>query len=263
MSEVEGLIPEVPEELLSEPGVSGWLVVGGTLLGLAIGAGVSYLVTERRLRLKYQERAEDEIEQMREHFRNQLIARDKKPDAEELAKRVAELRYASEAEIKDAEPGPGDLNVQKPDEVSNVFQRQLRDRLDTEKPADDGWDYEVEVASRTPERPYIIHVDEREDEEVEVYEEITLTYYELDDVICDHEDKVVEDRYMVIGDEIVLTKFGHGSRDKNIVYIRNDRLGIVIELIKSENSYAEEVHGFRHSEPQSPRPRRRGVDDDD
>jgi len=57
-------------------------------------------------------------------------------------------------------------------------------------------------------------------------------------------------------------KFGHGSGDPNVVYIRNEQYTAEIELCRSPNSYAEEVHGFKHSDEVEYRtPRRYSIDD--
>jgi hypothetical protein len=85
---------------------------------------------------------------------------------------------------------------------------------------------------------------------MEGYDHVTLTYYEVDDVLCNERDEIVDpdrDRENLVG-ERNLNLFGHGSNDASIVYIRNDKLEIVFEVVKSPNSFAEEVHGFRHED---------------
>jgi hypothetical protein len=115
--------------------------------------------------------------------------------------------------------------------IRNIF----RDR---DGEYEDVWDYHEERKHRSPDVPYVIHYDERHEMD---YQDVTLTYYEVDDVLCDERDTVVDpdDRNRLIGE-------GHGSNDAAIVYIRNDQLEIMYEVIKSPNSFAEEVHGFSH-----------------
>jgi len=43
-----------------------------------------------------------------------------------------------------------------------------------------------------------------------------------------------------------LNLFGHGSNDASVVYVRNDKLELIFEVVRSPNSFAEEVHGFHH-----------------
>lgn len=238
----EEIVEEVLEEQLIET-VGRQYFFGGLILGLVVGGVTAWLVTDRRLAKKYERVAETEIDDMREHFRARLIARDEKPPLSSLGRLVEEENYASKSEDPST---PGELNtqVERTPEQQNVF-----DRINTEKDASDGWDYDIEKAARTREVPYVIHYDERGETN---YEEVTLTYYTADDVLCDDKDKVVDDQDRVVGLQN-LDKFGHGSNDAEIVYVRNEYLSLDIEVVRSPNSYAEEVHGFTHEDP----PRRR------
>lgn len=218
------------------------LIVGGVSVGLLGGAVIGFFWTRKRLETKYNQLAEDEIFEMREHFQSKLIANEQKPA---LAKIVEEQGYAPVPEPErptDPRPDPATVvNVFETNVVNNVVEYE--------------WDMTAEVASRDRNIPYVIHVDERHEED---YTESTLTYYAGDDVLCDDQDKVIDDQDLVVGVGN-LDKFGHGSGDASIVYIRNDKLGIEVEVIKSDKTYAEEVHGLSHSDP----PRRRRADWDD
>lgn len=123
---------------------------------------------------------------------------------------------------------------------------------DAETP-EDVWDYTEEMRVRDANSPYVIHKDEFDQNEND-WEHDTLTYYEGDDVLADGKDDAL-DQDDIVGVEN-LGKFGHGSQDPNIVYIRNERLQLDMEVVHSDGSYAEEVHGYvEHSDTQ---PRRRG-----
>jgi signal recognition particle subunit SEC65 len=208
----------------------------GLFFGALIGGAAGVYFTEKRLRTKYERLAEEEIDSMREHFRARMVAKEEKPELSELGRRVEELGYRPASP-----PVPG---VQEPPEpeTKNIFE---------ETAVEDTWDMEAEKASRSPKAPYVIHIDERHETS---YSEATLTYYVGDDVLCDEKDKIIEDQDLVVGLEN-LDKFGHGSGDANIVYIRNDDLAIELEVIKSERTYAEDVHGMTHSD--APMRRRR------
>jgi hypothetical protein len=108
----------------------------------------------------------------------------------------------------------------------------------------------------------VIHREERD--EADAYDSVTFTYYEADDVICNERDEVIPegDRERIFG-EANLEKFGHGSGDATTVYIRNDQLEMDIEVIRSPNSYAEEVHGFEPEIKHSHRRRERTPSDDE
>lgn len=221
---------EVVEEITDEVVaglrmISTRAAIAAASLTALTGAAAGYFIAEKRLREKYNQLAEEEIDSMREHFRARLVAKEVKPELSDLGKRVEDLGYRPTAEtppVADEEP-----------ETVNVFESQIV------------WDQTVEEAARTTTAPYVIHADERHERD---YTETTLTYYAGDDVLCDDKDKVIEDQDMVVGLEN-LDRFGHGSNDPNIVYIRNDGLAVEVEVVRSERTYAEDVHGMTHSDP--------------
>lgn len=124
----------------------------------------------------------------------------------------------------------------------------------------DGWDQEREEASRTPERPYVISHDEYMENSYE-HEQNSLTYYAGDDILADEREQHIDEVESLVGvDNLKL--FGHGSRDTNIVYVRNERVETDFEVTLNQGTYAEEVLGFQHSDLPSARIRkgRRGDD---
>lgn len=108
-------------------------------------------------------------------------------------------------------------------------------------PHDEGvvvlWDYEAELPNRSPDFPYIIGFDEFEIGE-EGFSQSTLTYYEKDDILTDDKDVPIYDR-RIVGE----LKFGHGSNDPNIVYIRNTSLQSEFEILRDSGSFQEIVLG--------------------
>jgi hypothetical protein len=74
-------------------------------------------------------------------------------------------------------------------EVRTIFKE--RDAQEARSPATsssrvDEWDSRG-ARRRSPDIPYVIHYDERD--EMEDYQEVTLTYYDGDDVLCDERDE--------------------------------------------------------------------------
>ena len=209
---------------------------GGLISGLVLGIGGGYLGTRRYLEVRYEKLAEKEISEMRVHFRERMVAREKKPDLSNLNKRVEELGY------KDP-PAPGEPNVQVDSEMAET-PTSLTRNVFSGQDASDGWDYEVEKASRVEGGTYIIHKDEYGETD---NNEVTLSYYGGDDILCDQDDHIIETPFSLVGD--CLSHFGHGSNDRNVVYIRNEALDVDLEVVKSDKTYAEEVHGFKHEDP--------------
>lgn len=109
---------------------------------------------------------------------------------------------------------------------------------------DQEWDMDAEVAARNPDEPYILHVDEFVNEEMD-FDQETLEYYAGDDIITDTDSTPIYNYRGLIGE----LKFGHGSKDPNVVYIRNEKIHREWEVLLNPGSYAEEVMGLRAEVP--------------
>lgn len=106
------------------------------------------------------------------------------------------------------------------------------------KHGDDFWDHEAELSTRNPEKPYIIHCDEYIQSDMGFHQE-TVTYYAKDDILADQNDTPVYNFRVVLGE----LKFGHGSNDRNAVYIRNEKMKTEWEVLYHPGSYSYEVLG--------------------
>jgi hypothetical protein len=244
----------------------------GAACGAAAGALIAYKVAYSRAEMKYNKIADEEIAEMREHYQAKARALDAQAQKGDLESIVAERGYSStnegppmavpppETAITEEEDDSSvdEDNIPSPDvedesPVRSTFHPTEEDRQEAERrrkaltaKVEDTWDYHEELKRRSPDIPYVIHIDESD--EMEGYQKVTLTYYEVDDVLCNERDEIVDPDYerdRLIG-ERNLNLFGHGSNQADVVYIRNDQLEIVFEVCKSPNSFAEEVHGFRH-----------------
>lgn len=199
---------------------------------------------------------------MREHFQAKLIAMEGKPALDGLVKDLGYTRVDDQANPGTPQTIPPEARTVEEAAIERGVAEAGADHEETKNvfkehpPHTDEWDYEVEEASRTGGRPYVIHVDEQHERD---YSESTFTYYAGDDVLCDERDKVIDGRDEIVGDHN-LDKFGHGSGDPFIVYVRNDDLSAEFEIVKSEKTYAEEVHGLSHGD--YPRHRRPKFDDE-
>lgn len=240
------------------------LAVGAFFLGAGIGGGLVYVLAKRALETKYQKIAAAAEEEMREHYTQKMVALESEAAKRPVKEIVEERGYSSpdadtskppmavqpsaavkenaKETLKDARPEAAKV-VKEPQEhaeVQNVFEEHG-------DPPGETWIHAEELKKRSPDRPYVIHLDERD--EYEDYQPVSLTYFEGDDVVADGRDDVIgpEDRERLLGEKN-LERFGHGSQDPNVVYIRNDKLELVYEVVKSPNSYAEEVAGFRHED---------------
>jgi hypothetical protein len=237
-----------------------WLLAGVGVIALSIGATAGYFIARKVLEPKYEKIAAQEIAEAKLFYASkhkqgnfsspEMVVANLGIDApEEVLEAVKEateamVRYKGEGEtsenisdqMDEKEPAPKKIERKLPTQVKNIF-------VDNAPVEDDGeWSYEAELAGRTPGEPYIVHEDEYNENEDE-HNQVTVTYFDGDDVLVDERERPIPDVDETIGLEATKL-FGHGSRDPNIVYVRNDRLELDFEVVRSTGKYAEIVLGF-------------------
>jgi hypothetical protein len=208
------------------------------------GGGLGYFLAHRKLK-KRDEEQESELVQLRfefddrmaqfNHMIQQAAFMIKKFD-ERAANFLDENTSTIFDQGKENHPsnGPKEVvlttvpNDEEDEQMVNVF------RTDEE----DGWDYAVEVAQRTPDKPYIIHRDEYFSDEMDCSHS-TLMYYAGDNILCDEDDTPIYNPDKIVGQLI----FGHGSKDPSICYIRNEGLDAEYEVLLDHGYYQAEVLG--------------------
>lgn len=261
VAEVAEVAEEVAEQALNVASTSRGLdsrgfafAFGAFLIGTGIGGSLTYVLAKRRLETKYGQIADDEIAEMREHYNAKgraLEAEYAKKPVEDLVK---ERGYSSPDSDTTKPPMavPPPAGVVEDSDDREAAEREVHERLRApeernvfDEHGDFEWDWHKERRGRAPDVPYVIHYDERE--EMDGYDIHTLTYYEGDDVMCNERDEIIDpdDRNALVGEKN-LERFGHGSNDPSVVYVRNDKLELVYEVVRSPNSYSEEVHGIKH-----------------
>lgn len=242
------------------------------LIGVAVVAAgaagfIAWKISEKRTSARYEEILKDEIEQAKELYMRLGKAGDySTPEStvkalvpDEVVDAVVSysgrekqggIRYDKVSDVPAPEPMEETVQVVATEKTVNVF---VESAVDPSV-----WDYNHEIANREPDKPYVISLAEfRENEEG--HEQQTLQYYQGDDVLCDSRDEPIDAVDYTVGDDN-LVRFGHGSEDNNVVYIRNERLDTDFEVLRSAGHYQKEVLGLepkedlRHS--QSRRPRR-------
>lgn len=146
------------------------------------------------------------------------------PTEAEVRKEVYDAARAAEEE---GEPVPEEVKPTR----HNIFQTSR---------GNDTWDYDTEVSQRSKDAPYVIHKDEFDADE-KGYQQTTLTYYAQDDVIADTLDVKLGGNWRALLGEL---KFGHGSDDPKIVYIRNEQTEMEYEVCFTNDSYEQEHGGL-------------------
>ena len=251
---VEELTAEMPE--VAAP--YGLIAIGVTA-GIGVGLIGGYFAAKKLLSTKYQEVAEQEIAEMREHYQEERariaaskVAQDPKPELDSL---VEDLGYISDAieqgwtPEEEAALEEAESEEEAEEVVSNVFETHKNE-----------WDYSIETRLRSKDAPYILHADEFRENEND-WDQTTFTYFVGDEVLCDIRDAEVDDVDGFVGSEN-LTKFGHGSNDDDVLYIRNEELQLEMEILRSNGKYSHEVHGeVKHANTPQHRPNRRFDDE--
>lgn len=207
------------------------LVVGGML----IGGGTATLILKKR----YQRILEQEVASVKAAYKDQtknlkkqnldLLDEITQPNKAEMDKPLTEnelLQISASQLISDQGYGGGVIEEEAP-------RFKLYDRTtDNFNPADE---------ERSAEDPYVISLAEFSNDE-EDFDKVTIRYFEADDTLVGELQKDPLPIESVGAKNLI--RFGVGSEDENIVYVRNETLEIDFEIIKDEGSYAEEVLGL-------------------
>lgn len=247
MAVTEAVVEEVAQNLeemaevtrrFNPSGVSYFL--GGLVVGAAVGFYFGHRWNKEKLKLEAFEESAEEVRKIREVYQQKAVAAEPKGD---LNKIIEDRGYSTAA---DREEITTELSEEQMRPL--IAPVPIREEIEIveSKNKDDGWDYPKELETRSASKPYVIHQDEFNDPEIE-YDHVTYTYFEADDVLVDDADnEPVLHPDMVVGQDNL--KFGHGSDDLDVVYVRNDRLQQEMEICRSQRSYEEDVMGLNRDE---------------
>jgi len=229
---------------LRKPGV---VPITSTILGFGSGIVVGYMLTRSQYKKAIEEIKEDQLQldfsakRMTERFGESIeVAAELREVVEEISTATSMVMQkalsmaehtpvvvAEEAVNEVVKPSPMRSKAKAP-VVTNVFDQ-----------SGDEWDQNAEVQSRSEDQPYVIHVDEYVADEFGWDSQSTLTWYEGDQVLCDSSDRPIYNPAEVVGE----LKFGHGSKDPNVVFIRNEKLKAEYEILRDHGSYQSVVLG--------------------
>lgn len=215
---------------------NGLVTYGPPAISLLAGLGGGYFAAKKVLEKKFDARLEAEIADTREHY--EIL--EKKGDYETPQQAVQKLVGVEGYSAPTSEEIAEVIIRESVREVEvDVVQRNV---FDTPEAV---WDYEREVAGRSREAPYILSKEEFFNGDYD-YLQVSLTLYEGDDVLADVNDVVVTDEEVSFDRDLI--RFGHGSDDPNVVYIRDDLKTLDYEIVRSFTDYAGDVLGFKHSD---------------
>ena len=244
--------------------------------GLA-GAVAGFKVAQKQLEKTYADLATAEIEQAK-IFYSTLHKKDDYETPESTAETLgvvlspeadAELREAAEvlkayqgepnemppiheARLVAATLGPNGMGSV--DVVESVFDN------DADYDLDDEDDHLYNGDNVDLSKPVIISKDAFFQNEPE-YTQVTVTYFQGDDIVVDERDDTLDDVDDAIGNEN-LQRFGQKSKDPNVVYVRNHKRSMDFEVLKSKGKFEQEVLGYiEHSDKRGKIRKFRGDDE--
>jgi hypothetical protein len=210
--------------------------LGGAIVGFAVGVYFGRRWNKEKIRAEAFAQSEEEIEQIRSEYRQKIVAASPKPSVEEI---VEERGY--DRPLPAPVPGLVDPDyVSAPPVVT----------YDGGKDKDEGWDYQKEQAARTEREPYVIHQNEFMANDTE-YEQVVYTYYAEDDVLVDEGNgHPLPHADLIVG--VNNLRFGHGSDDIDVVFVRNEERELEMQICRKAASYEEEFLVGQTRDPDDP-----------
>lgn len=242
-----------------------------TLIGVGSGASASlatWLIARQVYSKKMEETIKREVDQFKLDYSKRKFG--KAPVKPDLNVQVQTSQLDAAEKIMQANgytPVPsGDFGYLP--EMEDIFEDS--DDEDDEYDEDDEGDYvfiedrpdapKLRASAETVARylePHVIDFDVWSEGLPGVDQE-TLIFYEEDGVLADEHGSIVQEVFTTLG-PLALVSFGKGSRDVNVVYVRNPKNSTDYEVLLNRGSYAEEVHGIKP--PRVGRPRKMREDE--
>ncbi len=196
--------------------------VVGALLGAALGFGAGYLVGRLLANREAEARITAEVQAYKAHRRAQANSARK---GDNPLERIATMGADDGGEAED-------------DDENDPLLAGINDDPYGALEEDDGFE-EIHEEPGTRE-PHIISKDSFRDDETELQQKVSITYYDGDDTLVDERDVPMRDLAPTVGEDF-WEHFGELSEDAEVLYIRNRRLQIDFEITRDPRSYAEVV----------------------
>lgn len=182
------------------------------IFGAFTGAAVAW----HYRKAKYEERMNEELESIRE-IRNKNVSKNEDNNTNDSIKAKVKEDIMSYAKKLNDEGYTNYSSIKKIEETDEEENKVIQNR----------------ITSDSTEKPYVISPDEFN--EFDDYSVISLTYY-ADGKLADDNDELVED----VDDVVGINSLEHfGEYDDDCVYVRNDRLKVDYEILRSLRKYSE------------------------
>jgi len=222
-----------------------------TVISFVLGAGSGVFISRQILKNKYARIADEEIESVKEAFRQR--AEENAMAVERAFKEKAEadigIPYLDKNPYEQAKRKYGLGNglvreepIQREADDNGYEEDETADEEDEDDEIRDAAGYtETEIGHMyEPTRgdPYLID-EEAFNNECDHYDKETLFYYKVDGVLCDENEDIVDDVEGTVGDDAI-----PALADRMTVWVRNEPRSIDYEIVSANKSYAETVAGL-------------------
>jgi len=220
-------------------------------VAFGVGAAVGHILTKRQYKvveLKSVETTQLELDFDTTDFDREIgkatyTIRKMRDESEALMSNIKDLAILKDIPVEPSRANHPSVRHLRPEDI--VVETMVGGdvvHVFAEDIIDENWDYEIERQGRDPRQPYVIHRDEYFNDEMDYGSagfQTTYTYYAADDILTDERDVPVYDKDEVVGE----LKFGHGSGDPRIVYIRNEARESEFEIVLDDGAYQVIVMG--------------------
>lgn len=248
------------------------------IVSFGVGVGVGYLVGKRRknvphelpIQLEFDLQKEDiEPEPAPPAIDHQPVIIDREvyeqlppvvdDDLRDIVAQADELAAEYQGDPEDA--GVEEIDLELGDGSETEVDDEPEEILVTRSvftEVDAVWDWEIENEHRAGlenGEPYVLHIEEYRSN-TSGMDQQDLTWYEQDEVLADSHGLPIEPRELNIGE----LKWGHGSGDPNVFYVRVPRNKMEFEVLRSTGSFHLVVLGMAAedaAEAEARRPPRR------
>ena len=201
------------------------------IISFAAGAAIGSVATWMLVKNKYEQIAQEEIEEVREVYMNAIRKTEEVDDEHEESAPVNEAPKVAELKsYNDVVKESGYINY------GNITEAEVEEMVKekTKEIVEECNDILKKTEDKVNNKPYVIHPDEFGDEYNVVtlvcYNDKVVTTYDTGEVLTDEE---VE---KLVGLDS-LSRFGEYEEDS--VFVRNDSLNVDYEILRDEENYSD------------------------
>lgn len=242
------------------------LIVGVAIAvsGIGAGYGAGYLITKKRLIAKYETLLNEEIESVKKEYDpsrkegvfstpegavKALIPDEYKAGRLRVEELIRDNSYAVDPEQEDEwkrQAAALDAEERIEDQIpdGDTIMQSIWDNSAARGNPDAIDQSEENMPAANTERPYIITVTQFMTDGIHEDNKVSLLYFEEDGQLVDDHETLIPEFDNSVG-ENNLQHFGLGSKDRNALYIRNEKLECDFEIIRDARSFSEVILGVK------------------